>query len=150
MEIALYTTGSERQAVRKTLENELELTGALRGESSVINPSFLIEISNPSQYNYCYIPDFNRYYFITDITSVRTGLWRIDCAVDVLMSFQTQILNLDVIVSDLSLGENPASTYFNGEQWATTVKTKTDVISFPTGLLDDGEYILITSGGIAT
>lgn len=150
MDIVLYVTGSERQAVRKTLQNSFELTGSLRGESSVINPSFLIELTNPSQYNYCFIPEFNRYYFISNITSVRTNIWRIDCSVDVLMSFQAQILNLDVIVSDLSVGESPASTYFSGEQWASTVKTKTDVINFPSGLLDDGEYILITSGGIAS
>lgn len=150
MKIILYVTGSERHAIHKTLQNGIELTGALRGESSVIKPSFLIEITNPSQYNYCYIPDFNRYYFITNITSVRTDIWRIDCNVDVLMSFQTQILNLDVIVSDLSIGESPISTYFSGEQWQSTVKTKTDVINFPSGLLDNGEYILITSGGIAS
>lgn len=148
MEIVLYVTGSERRAIRKTLQNELELTGSLRGESSVINPSFLVELSNPSQYNYCFIPDFDRYYFISNITSVRTNLWRIDCVVDVLMSFQAQILNLDVIVSDDSLPD--AETYFIGEQWQTLVKTKTDVINFPDGLLDDGEYILITSGGVVS
>lgn len=147
MEIVLYITGSERQAIRKALQNELELIGSLRGESSVINPSFLIEIDNPSQYNYCFIPEFNRYYFITNITSVRTRIWRIDCNVDVLMSFQAQILNLDVIVSDDSLPDT--ETYFVGDQWQTLVKTKTDVINFPSGLLDTGEYILITSGGIA-
>lgn len=150
MEITLCVTGSERHAIRKTLQNSLTLTGALRGESSVINPSFIIELDNPSQYNYCFIPAFNRYYFITNITSVRTNIWRIDCSVDVLMSFQTEILNLDVIVSDLSIGESQTETYMQGEQWATTVKNKTDIINFPSGLLDDGEYILITSGGIAS
>lgn len=150
MEIILYTTGSERHAIRKTLQNGLELTGALRGESSVINPSFIVELSNPSQYNYCFIPDFGRYYFIINITSVRTNIWRIDCSVDVLMSFQSEILNLDVIVSDLSIGESPTETYMQGEQWETSVKNKTDIINFPSGLLDDGEYILITSGGIAS
>lgn len=149
MVIDLYITGSERNALRKTLQNELELTGSLRGESSVINPSFLIEITNPSQYNYCFIPEFNRYYFITDMVSVRTNIWRIECSVDVLMSYQAQILNLDVIVSDVSLGEPNASTYMQGDVWQSTVKTKTDIINFPSGLLDTGEYILITSGGIA-
>ena len=66
------------------------------------------------------------------------------------MSFRDAILNLDVIVSDISLGESPVSTYFSGEQWASTVRTKTDIINFPNGLLDNGEYILITSGGVAS
>lgn len=149
MDIILYVNSSERNAIYKTLTEPNTLTGSLRGESSIINPSFLIETTNPSMYNYCYISEFGRYYFITDITSVRTDLWRIDCAVDVLMSFQDEILALDVTVSDASIGDQ-RPTYMQGDVWQTTVKTKTDVIKFPSGLLDDGEYILITSGGIAS
>ena len=66
------------------------------------------------------------------------------------MSYQEQILNLDVIVSSITDGEPIAETYFSGESWQALVKTKTDVLQFPNGLLDDGEYILITSGGIAS
>ena len=150
MDITLYTNSSERQAITKTLSTGYQLTGSLRNESSVINPSILIEIDNPSSYNYAYISEFNRYYFITDIISVRTNLWRINMSVDVLMSFASDILDLDVIVSDISSGENPVSTYIEGEQWKSTVKTKTDVINFPSGLLNDGEYILITSGGVVS
>ena len=150
MDIILYQTTSERERINKDLSSSLTLSGALRGECSVTNPSFNIEVTNPSDYNYCYIQDFGRYYYITNIVSVRTNIWRIDCNVDVLMSFKDAILNLDVIVSDISLGESPVSTYYNGEQWSTTVKTKTDIINFPNGLLDNGEYILITSGGIAS
>ena len=148
MEITLYTTGSERHAIQKNLQNAIEFVGSLRGESSVVSPTILIEMTNPSQYNYCFIPEFNRYYFITDITSVRTNLWRISCSVDVLMSYQAQLLNLDVVISaDTSPDKEK---YMSGDDWLTTVKTKTDVINFPSGLLDSGEYILITSGGVAS
>lgn len=148
MDIVLYSTVSEKERVIKTLSNALTLSGTLRNESSIINPSFIIEHSNPSNYNYCYISDFGRYYFINNITVVKNNLWKIDCNVDVLMSFSTEILNLNVIVNHNSSPDN--ERYVNGEQWITTVKTKTDVITFPNGLLDEGEYILITSGGIAT
>lgn len=150
MDIILYKTQSERERINKTLSNTLTLTGTLRGESSVINPSFIIQYENISSYNYCYISSFNRYYFINNITSIRNGLWKIDCSVDVLMSYKQDILNLNVIVSDVSSGENPDSVYITGDQWVSMVKTKTDVLVFPNGLLENGEYILITSGGIAT
>lgn len=148
MDIVLYVTGSEPNALYKSLQNGVGLVGSLRGESSVINPNILIEIDNPSQYNYCFIPEFNRYYFISDMVSVRSNLWRLQCVVDVLMSFQEQILDLDVIINNDSSPDD--EKYFAGEQWQTLVKTKTDVITFPSGLLDSGEYILITSGGVAS
>ena len=148
MNIVLYVNSSEKQALNKTLSSALTLTGTLRGESSIISPTFNIEVTNPSGYNYCYISEFGRYYFIKNITSVRNGIWRIDCEVDVLMSFKAQILNLDVIVSDsTNEGSEP---YFTGNVWQTTVKTKTDILNFSNGLLDDGEYILITSGGVVS
>lgn len=150
MDITLYVNSSERQAISKSLSNGITLTGSLRNESSVINPTILIEATNPSSYNYAYISEFGRYYFITDIVSVRTNLWRVSMSVDVLMSFAQSILNLDVIVSDASIGDYDSPTYMNGDVWKTTVKNKTDVITFPSGLLDSGEYILITSGGVAS
>lgn len=136
--------------MRKELTNGVEMSGNLRHPSNVVSPDILIEIANPSLFNYMYIPDFGRYYYIDEMESVRTGLWRIAATVDVLMSFQEEILNLNVTVSDLSSGEPNASTYMEGEQWKATVKTKTDVIQFPQGLLDSGEYILITSGGVVS
>lgn len=148
MEIVLYQNSSERQAVNKTISNGITLTGSLRNETSVINPQILVEITNPSQYNYAYIPEFGRYYFINNMVSYRTNLWRIDMAVDVLMSFKTQILALPVIIADST---NPdQESYMSGDVWATTVKNKTDVLNFPSGLLETGEYILITSGGVAS
>lgn len=150
MDITLYVNNSEIQAINKVLSSGTIISGTLREESSVINPSFLVEFVNPSSFNYCYIPEFGRYYFIRNITSVRNTIWRINCDVDVLMSFRTQILNLSVTVSDLSNGESNASTYMQGDVWKPTVKTKTDIITFPSGLLDSGEYILITSGGVAS
>ena len=49
--------------------------------------------------NYVYIPDFNRYYFINDITSVRQNLWRLTLHVDVLMSYKKEISNTNAFVS---------------------------------------------------
>ena len=54
-------------------------------------PSILLETSNPVAYNYCYIPSFNRYYWITEWTSDH-GFWRADCSVDVLTTYRTEIL----------------------------------------------------------
>lgn len=50
-------------------------------------------------YNYAYIPDFNRYYFITNISSYRTNLWRIDMKVDVLMSYANEINNQNEFIT---------------------------------------------------
>lgn len=146
MVIYLYKNRSEKEKLEKTLASELEMSGYLRDESSVIEPVFRIESgADLSRYNYVEIPAFHRYYYITDIIVIRTGLWELHFAVDVLMSFRSDIYALDVILSDSET--NGASNYLSGEQWRSTVKTKTDILNFSSGLLDTGEYILITAGG---
>ena len=49
--------------------------------------------------NYAYIPEFNRYYFINDIISIRQNLWQISLSVDVLMSYKNQILETKAFVA---------------------------------------------------
>lgn len=48
--------------------------------------------------NYCYIEDFGRYYYITDITCVAEKIWEVSMTCDVLMSFKEEILELDAFV----------------------------------------------------
>lgn len=145
MDIKLYVNNSETNQIGKSLTNEIVYTGSLRGEASVIKPTMLVEAENISNYNYAYIPEFNRYYFIKEIVSVRTGLWRLSLRVDVLESFKESIKNLAVIIKNTEV--IATNNYMGSHVWQTNVKNTTTIVNFPDGLLDDGEFILITAGG---
>ena len=145
MDIIFYTISDEKNKLTKTLDDVVTFSGVLKEETSIIKPSIIIEAENLSSYNYIYISDFGRYYFIKDITSIKNNLWRVTCFVDVLMSFKSAILTCPIILSDSESTE--IETYLGGEVWKSLVKSKTDIISFPSGLNDTGEYVLITSGG---
>lgn len=67
------------------------LGGTLREESSIIAPTITVEHDGFPDWNYAYIPNFGRYYFITDIVSVRTNLWRISFRNDPMMSYKDEI-----------------------------------------------------------
>lgn len=63
----------------------------LKEGSSVINPTLIFERANIGhQYNYVYIPDFNRRYFVTDIVYENARIFYY-CAVDVLASYKSTI-----------------------------------------------------------
>lgn len=145
MQISLFNNTSERNAINKTLINEMIVTGTLRDESGIHNPIIIINAPSIIGFNFAYIPDFYRYYFISDITSVRAGLWRVTMVCDVLMSFKNDILNTMCVVDHTK--EKQISNYINSPIWKALVKDKTDIIPFPNGLLENGEYILITAGG---
>lgn len=145
MNIILYNNVSERIAVNKTLENEVTLTGTLRDETDIRKPTILITYVGILDRNYAYIPDFGRYYYIDDIVSVRTGIWRVSMVCDVLMSFKDDILASPAVIDHTE--ETSITEYMDSAIWQTLVKTKTDILNFPNGLLETGEYILITAGG---
>lgn len=144
--ISLFKTASENNRVVKTLTDEKQLSGELRNQTSVLNPSIRIESAdNISTYNYAYISEFGRYYYITDIVSVRTNCWVVSLRCDVLMSYKDEIQGLNVILNNTQ--ETGLSNYLASPNWVSLVKTKTDIKSFPSGLSEQGEFILITAGG---
>lgn len=65
----------------------------LKDTSGVINPTIALKLDmsfNVSAYNYAYIPDFERYYFVREWTWER-GLWVASLDVDVLATYKAQI-----------------------------------------------------------
>ena len=144
MEIRLCNNNSEKNKINKSITTGITLAGTLRNSSNVVMPTIIINIENPTIYNYAYIPEFKRYYYITDYISIRTGIWQINLKSDVLMSFKDSILSSKVLVNK---SESNGDYYLPGSNWVSTCKAKTDIISFRGGLLNDGQYILITAGG---
>lgn len=100
-EINLYQNKAEINRVDKTdyLVSVGTLNGYLREESSLIEPKLIIEYEEVPNFNYVYIAKFNRYYFVQEITSVRTKLFRITLKCDVLMSYKDKILNLNCYIA---------------------------------------------------
>lgn len=145
MNLRLCVNNSEKNKINKSLTAGVTLSGTLRNESNVVTPSIIINIENPTIYNYAYIEDFGRYYFITDYISLRTGIWQINLKSDVLMSFKDSILASNVLINNTeTTGKN---NYLSGSNWVSNCKAKTDILTFSQGLLNDGQYILITAGG---
>lgn len=146
MVIDLYINSSENNRVSKVLSGKFELTGTLRGETNVINPEILIEHTNPTGYNYAYIPEFNRYYFINEFTAVRNGLWRVRLAVDVLETYKTQIKQMPAII-DKQQNKGNSNLYLNDGSYVIDSRSYNTILNFSGGFNDGGEFILITAGG---
>ena len=89
MVIKLYVNNSDPKAVDKTLTAELDISGTARDSTNIVNPVIDIEgdvVQSIGQYNYLYIEDFARYYFIESITGNNYNLSTLNCRVDILMS----------------------------------------------------------------
>ena len=144
MTITLYRNISEYNAVNKSITELTTLTGTLREESSIIDP--VITISYIDSYvgsmNYAYIPEFNRYYFITNIESVRNNLWRVSFHVDVLYTYREQIKGNSAIIER---NENQYDLKLNDGLFKTQQNPRIAQFPFPSGF-NTWNFVLAIAG----
>lgn len=99
MNIVLMRNTSPHNKINKLITTLATLTGSLVEETTLIDPEILIESATLPAANYAQIPDFNRYYHIRNIESVRNGLWKLTMHVDVLKTYASAILNNTAVIS---------------------------------------------------
>ena len=143
--ISLFKTASENNRVVKTLTDEKQLSGVLRYQTSVLNPRIRIESAeNIAGYNYCYIPEFGRYYYIVDIMSVRTNVWEASMRCDVLMSYSNQIKAITGVV--VRQESNPNKLLVDRLERLQSNK-EIDILYYPDAFNKNLQFVLVTAGG---
>lgn len=75
----------------------------LKNDCSVINPIFQTS-TVPITANYFYIPDFGRYYFLSNIVQISYSIWEFTLEVDVLASYKTAIGSTSARIAFSSTG----------------------------------------------
>lgn len=89
--VTLYSFTKRENSTKRPSSGGSSYNCVLIDTTSLMNPVFKLDIgSNPIGKNYAYVADFNRYYFITDITSEQ-NFWYITCVCDVMGTYKTQI-----------------------------------------------------------
>lgn len=143
--VKAFQYNSPNHYINKQLIDVATYTGNLREETSVINPVFEIETSSDlSQMNYIWIDELHRYYYVTNIVSVATNLWRVYCHVDVLMTYKPTILAHEAVIARQ---QSLYNLYLNdGNTFKVTQRSKIVQKQFPNGFTGSS-YVMITAGG---
>lgn len=142
MDIIFYNTSSESNRIGKTLENATTLTGKFKNEIDLQNPVLQVT-TDLLNFNYCYMPDFNRYYFIDKIEVTRTNLYTVNLHIDVLETYAEAIKKLNVVVSNSSESNPYYDGYINGVDVRTEYETK----MFENNFEENGEIVLVALYG---
>lgn len=97
MIVRFYSLSKRENSTLRPSGSYTEYECFLKSDTSVINPEILIDFAdqqNPQphvSFNYAYIPDFGRYYFIADQRSVSGLLWEYSLTCDVLATYRSDI-----------------------------------------------------------
>lgn len=141
MKAILYNCTSEKNALVKELENGIEYDIVLKSDSNnLINIELALTLDKSidfKKYNYVYIENLHRYYFVDDINIFRNMYYIFQCSEDVLMSFKDDILN-----SSATLVENNLDTYSNDYDASNDFETDIVLLDNPFNETSD---IIITA-----
>ena len=145
MTCTLYTNKQDKATLKKTLSAGRGYSITFKDDNiDIINPTIIIasDISALKSYNYVYLPNLNRYYFIDGFTSLFGKRTELSLSVDVLMSWQSDILNMSVI-ADRST--NKGNKQMTDPLLPTLNKTAKSVYRLTNGLFYPSQLSTATS-----
>ena len=138
-----YKSTAEKNRMDKSayLTEIIQSTGTLRRATSIISPEFEFIYNKVPDFNYVYIPNFSRYYFIDNIVSLRNNVWTLSLSVDVLMSFKEQIKECDGFIAR---NEFEFNDYLIDNRRSTQVNVVREIRPFTQSAMsvdmDDGDF----------
>lgn len=146
MTITFYNNESDAIIVSKKITSISSINNAkIINETDIVNPSIIVSRnfydSIILKANYLYIDKLERYYYINNI-SFADSMIVIDCTVDVLMSYKSQIRNLTCTVTR---NENFKNGYLNDDNYNIQAYKQVVCKMFPNGINNDS-IILMTAG----
>ena len=143
MTVIFYKYNDIKNKINKTLSGGLTVNDVvIQNDFDITAFELLIKNSNfSSEYNYCYIQDLGRYYFIESVEKMNGTIYKIRLSVDVLKSFSTQIENIQAIITK---SENPDDNFVDCEK---SENYTSEVINMTDNFNHNGNLILVTSLG---
>lgn len=127
MLVQFYDNKSGINVINKNLDivgNPIEFT--LKKDVNIIHPILILK--QYSGGNYCYIPDFNRYYFVDNYNLLSNGCYEIYLSVDVLTSYK----------NDLEEGKILINSEYNSVYYLDNDEEYKDIYT-------NNQYLLLTS-----
>lgn len=94
MIIDFYKINDVKNKINKTLGVPYTINNIFFKSNNIdIIKPFLRLSRDITQYNYCFIRELNRFYFIDDVIIENNGIRNYKLSIDVLMTYKTEIMN---------------------------------------------------------
>lgn len=139
MKAIFYSINDDKNKLEKNLVNGYETTILLkRGLDSLIDIEISILSDTILNYNYVYIEELQKYYFINDITLQRNNYFICKCTEDVLMSFKDEIKKQEIEVNESENVINNNKTDYQSDDVFTKIQ-----YDLKSPLLDEKTIILV-------
>lgn len=140
--IDLYKNLSETIDLEKTLTGKTTVEGITRETVDLLNPEIDIKDIRVNDFNYCYVNELSRYYYIENTQIFPNGVCRLYMKVDVLMSYVDDIK----ASSGLITRQRNYNPYYG--KYEVEARTELKTIPFNDVFNKTGVYVLTALKGV--
>lgn len=144
--VNLYQYSGKNNVINKSLtQTPQTATGVMIEPFDVVHPKIKFRCEPPFTYNYLYIAELNRYYFVTNTEILNANTVLLSLQLDVLKTYATDILNA---TGTITAKEN-ANAYLNTRDNIHDVRPITEKLTFSenTPFDETGVIIMVTLKG---
>ena len=144
--VKLCHNSSPVEKIGKNIDTGTSYDCVLKADTSILKPTILLNDTgaNLKGYNYMYIADFGRYYFIDDIVTKNNDIWEISGHVDVLETFKAAILSNTAVIKRQ---EKQYNLYLDDPEFHTYNYEQIQTLKFPANAFDKTlSYVLVCNG----
>lgn len=142
IEIKTYKTTDSTNALNKVLSETGDYEGVLNAEFNILRPIIRFRANAPVTFNYAYIPQLQRYYFVDNVKQ-DGNLCIVALKVDVLQTYKNYLVGktFDVVTT------NEGNNYLSSNEYIYNVKPKLKRVYFPNGKISGNTKVMITIKG---
>lgn len=143
LKIKLYNTTSPENMINKVLVDEVEYSIVFKNVVNILQPVVQLQVKLPEvNYNFAFIPDFERYYFINKLESQPNNMWILTLSEDVLMSYKE-----DILESVATVSRSPESNkFYDGGDYRSEVRNTHTIHESDKEIKFEQSTVLVTLG----
>lgn len=143
----LYQYSGKNNVINKTLENPQNVNGLLIEPFDVMHPKIKFRCTPPFIYNYIFISQLNRYYFISNTEILNANTVLLTLTIDVLKTYENSIL----AASGTIVSRETANKYISTRENIHDIRPNFEKINFSVNepFNENGNIIMVTIKGNA-
>lgn len=143
MLMKLYNYAGDRRRINKYLSHVADVTIiAITNDTNILKPTIVVD-KRSFDFNYAYIADFGRYYYVDNIQLLGGERIALDLSCDVLMSHKAAILSSECIADRSSSNADP---YLKDNKIATKDSANIYVRNMGASPFNTTSYVLQVAG----
>lgn len=146
LNVVFYKTTTDRNYLTKNLSSSYKTVVTPKDDVSVSTPIFFLSYNEDLiPYNYVYVVELNRYYYIDEFILNSSATMSIRCSIDVLMTYAIYIKSINGFIERQEFKYN---RYFVDTELLTRAD-KTQILNEvgQVGVNNVVRYYLVTTGG---